>query len=148
MRMRQRKEAGLKLRRRKINTALPAGVEIFRKRPGIARARIVQRPDFATAEIKTEHRTDPLKNIIAPSLTQSGAHALLKVATQRLEFSPSIDAFQFVQLREARRHRQRISGESARLIHRTVRRKLIHDFRRAAKRADRQTAADDFAQRR
>ena len=55
---------------------------------------------------------------------------------------------QFLQRRDARRHRQRIAAQRAGLINRAQRREQIHDVRAPAERAHRQAAADDFAEAR
>ena len=68
-------------------------------------------------------------------------------APKFFEQFPAVDSLQFAQLRETGGHRQRISGQRSGLIHRAVRRKLVHDFGASAERADRQTAADHFSKR-
>jgi len=60
---------------------------------------------------------------------------------------PSI-RFQFPQLRQPSRHRQRIAGERPRLVHRPHRRKPLHDLLPPAKRPHRPAPADHLAERR
>jgi hypothetical protein len=73
------------------------------------------------------------------------ARELFKLGAKFFQQFPSIDSFQLAQLCEAGRHCERISGECSCLVNRTVGRKLIHNFGAPAKRADRQSAADDFS---
>ena len=60
----------------------------------------------------------------------------------------SLGCVEFLQSRDARRHRQRIAAQRAGLIHAAKRREAVHDFHAPAERPDRQTAADDFAKAR
>src|SRR6266571_1675820 len=73
------------------------------------------------------------------------ARELFKLYAKFFQQFPSIDSLHLAQLREAGSHCERISGERPCLVNRTIRRKLIHNFGAPAKRADRQSAADDFS---
>ena len=72
--------------------------------------------------------------------TSFGAEAFEPRINLRLFFTQNF------QLRDSRRHRQRISRKRSRLIHRAERRDHVHDFRSSAVSANRQSAADDFSQ--
>ena len=75
------------------------------------------------------------------------AGRFFELRAKLLESLPTIDPLELAQLRQTGRHRQRIAGQRSRLINRTERRELIHDFRATAERTDRQSAADHFAER-
>jgi len=59
---------------------------------------------------------------------ERGVSRFFQLRTAAFQQAPTVDALQFPQLREPRRHRERIAGKRPGLIDRPERRKLIHDF--------------------
>jgi hypothetical protein len=83
-----------------------------------------------------------------PSARRVERVASSSCAPEIFEQLPAVDSLELAQLRQARRHGQRIAGKRPRLIHGSVGRELIHDLRASAERAHWQPAADHFAKRR
>ena len=67
------------------------------------------------------------------------------VASARRAWNPGREIA--LERREARRHRDRIAGQRARLVHRPERREPVHDVAPPAEGADGHAAADDLAER-
>ena len=77
------------------------------------------------------------------------SHAFLELGAERLEpVVETIVSRDHAERRQARRHRERIARHRPRLVHRARRGDLCHQLSPAAIGANRQTAADDLAQRR
>ena len=95
-----------------------------------------------------KHRTDPVDGIGHSRLRGLFFEASRRLRAQLFQTFIGAGPPQNLHRLHSRRHGQRISRERAGLIDRPKRRKLLHDFRRAAESAHRQTAADDLPQRR
>ena len=104
---------------------------------------------FVTGSLGKEgrpHRTHAICRCLEARLSCCLRQTIAK--TRRALFQCSVNVFvaQPSQRKQARSHRERISGKRARLINRSGGRDVAHEFATAAVSADRQPAADYFAQ--
>ena len=97
-------------------------------------------------EEQTKHRAHPVKRRIDLRMVDDTPREFFELRAKFFEQFPSVDPFELAQLRETSGHRQRISRQRPRLIHGTIRRKLIHDFGRSTERTDWQSTADYLSQ--
>src|SRR2546423_2304416 len=120
-RMSRRQESSFELRRGKVNAAIETGLEEAGEFFRVASLGAGQIRRRFRREKETEHRTDAVKD---PGELQFAECLLRQFFEPRAIFfqeSPAIDPFQLAQLRQTRRHRERISRECAGLINGTER---------------------------
>ena len=88
-----------------------------------------------------------LVTVSTPASRAASAMAVAQTAARPLQALVDGAVAQAAERGEARRHRQRVAGERARLIDGAGGRDLLHDVAPAAVGADGQAAADDLAER-
>src|ERR1700726_2440779 len=84
---------------------------------------------------------------VAPGASDSIAHQCFELGAGLFQKVPRVNSFELAQLSEPGNHGQRIPRQSAGLINRPFRRKLIHDFSPTTECPDWQPAANHFSQR-
>src|SRR6516225_1816099 len=135
--MRRRNEAGLKLRGREINAALQASMEKPGEHPEIASPRAREIDNWSCREEQTKQRTEPVKGDLQVRVFDRCARELFKSRAQFFEQFPAVDSLKLAQLRQTCSERERIARQRSGLIHRAVRRKLVHNLGAPAECADR-----------
>src|SRR5205814_2051019 len=122
------------------------GVEKLCKHFQIASLRIRKIDNRTARKKQTKDRAGSVKGNVDFCVGDRFARESLKLRAEFFEEFPAIDPFELTQLRQSRRHRQRISRKRPRLINWSIRGKLVHDFGASPECADRQTTADHFTQ--
>ena len=114
------------------------------KRLRVGRLRRRPARDGHVREEQAEHRARARDRHAAPREREAG----LEPRAARARARPDARLGERAQRRDARRHRERIAGERARLVDGPERSDLLHDLAPPAVRADGQPAADHLAERR
>ena len=96
-------------------------------------------------EIAAEHRADALEHHGDAGRLRRRLHPRFELSTPFLQLFIPPTRLEFFERGQPCRHRQRISTQRARLIHRTERRESIHDLGAPTEGADGQSSSDDFS---
>src|SRR5438093_2322605 len=144
--MRRGNKAGLKLRRSEIDAAFQTSV----KKPGehfqIASLRACEIDNWSCCKEQTKQRTEPVKRDAELRIFDRCARELFKLRAPFFEQFPAVNSLKLTQLRQTGSERDRIARQRSGLIHRAIRRKLVHDFGAPAECPNRQSAADYLSQ--
>mmetsp|Transcript_34298 Transcript_34298/g.85468 ORF Transcript_34298/g.85468 Transcript_34298/m.85468 type:complete len:348 (-) Transcript_34298:500-1543(-) len=138
-------EARLVLRRREVHAALEHGAVPARELGSVALGGVLVVADRPVAEEESEHARDvPAAHLVA-GLAAGVENAVDELARQQVELLVRAWPGEDLERLDARRHRERVAREGARLVHGTRRRDHLHDVLTPAVRAHGEAAADDLA---
>mmetsp|Transcript_35555 Transcript_35555/g.105087 ORF Transcript_35555/g.105087 Transcript_35555/m.105087 type:complete len:295 (+) Transcript_35555:478-1362(+) len=143
--VRQRREAGLELRRRKVDALLEHRTVEAAKLCRVRLHGVLKAFDGASAEEEAKHARDVGAADLMTGVTRRCQQAIDEALGDLLQVLVRAWAAEDLERLEAGRHCQRVARQRAGLVHGPGRRNLHHNLLLAAVCAHRHAAADDLA---